>query len=309
MSYQTRRSCIFRLTLLLFVCVMPPLLDAAININTDDVQRSVTFLYEAGADALINISKPMGTGFIVSVPLRSDPNRSYLVLVTARYIVDPQWAHCQNLNPSLIYARFNKKAYDPTKDVTGVSDLAIPLIRNNKPTWSASTDEQVDAAVIGLGGFKLDSYDFANIPLWALPTKEEMRQFAIGDSVLSAGLIPGVSGKKRNYPFFKFGSISSIPGEAVDSNCGPGSVPFLEKVWFVAANLVPGNSGSPIFYFPPGGSGIVLGQGRAMLIGIQSTSFLGWDVAGMTPIQYVYEVIEKIGFQDADLRLGPSNRQ
>ncbi len=308
MSCRTVPNYVVGLGLFLLVAFMATPVKAAININTEAVQKSVTFLYEAGGDGLINTSKPLGTGFIVSIPLRSDPNRSYIVLVTARHIVDPQWAHCQNPNPSAIYARFNKKSYDPTRDPTGVADLLIPLLSDGKPIWFASPDEEVDAAVIRLDGSRLDAYDFENVPVWAFPTNEEIKQFAIGDSVLSAGLIPGVSGKKRNYPFFKFGSISSIPGEAVESNCGPGSAPLSEKVWFIAANLVPGNSGSPIFYVPAGGGGIVLGQSRAMLLGIQSNSFLGWDVAGMTPTQYIYEIIEKIGFQDADLRRGPPIR-
>jgi hypothetical protein len=39
-----------------------------------------------------------------------------------------------------------------------------------------------------------------------------------------------------------------------------------------------------------------------MFLGIQSTSFIPWDVAGMTPAQYVYDIIEKMELPSADLR-------
>jgi hypothetical protein len=42
-----------------------------------------------------------------------------------------------------------------------------------------------------------------------------------------------------------------------------------------------------------------------MLLGVQSISFLGADVAGMTPIKYVYDVLQDIGFPDADFHRGP----
>jgi hypothetical protein len=130
------------------------------------------------------------------------------------------------------------------------------------------------------------------------PTPEELKIFRAGDEIVSAGLLQGASGKKRNYPMFKFGHISSIPEESADPpNCGQGPASHNLKVWFIAASLVPGNSGSPLYYVPPRFS-----AKRALFLGVQSMSYLGWDVAGMTPAQYVYEIIEKMKLPDADLR-------
>ena len=42
-----------------------------------------------------------------------------------------------------------------------------------------------------------------------------------------------------------------------------------------------------------------------MLLGIQSISFLGADVAGMTPINFVYEILQGIALPDSDLHRGP----
>jgi hypothetical protein len=74
------------------------------------------------------------------------------------------------------------------------------------------------------------------------------------------------------------------------------------KVWFVAANLAPGNSGSPIYYVPPGFGGLQIVNQRPLFLGIQSVSFVLYDVAGMTPAQYVYTMIEKMKLPDSDLR-------
>lgn len=200
--------------------------------------------------------------------------------------------------------RVNKKDFDPTKEQSGTADLAVALIRKNERTWHTSPDDDVDAAIIQISGAILSGYDTASVPIQLFPTPEEPKNLMVGDPIISAGLIPGKSGKKRNYPFFKFGNISSIPDENADTSCGPNSPSVSERVWFVAANLVPGNSGSPIFFVPFGGGGVSIGTGRPMLLGVQSLSFLGFDIAGMTPIQYVYQVITDMKLDDADLRRG-----
>jgi hypothetical protein len=56
----------------------------------------------------------------------------------------------------------------------------------------------------------------------------------------------------------------------------------VQTEWMIAASLVGGNSGSPIFFAP---SAITMSNqpARAILLGVQSTSFEGTDVAGMAP--------------------------
>ena len=69
----------------------------------------------------------------------------------------------------------------------------------------------------------------------------------------------------------------------------------MERVWFIAANLVRDNSGSPVFFVPLGTGSIIVGGNinRVVLIGVQSSSFEGADVAGMTPIEDVVDIIMK----------------
>ena len=278
---------------------------AGININVEAIRKSVVFLYGTDKDGNVDLTKPLGTGFLVRVPLQSHPEQSYFLLVTARHIVDPEWAHCSSVNPSAIYVRLNKKEFDPAKDQSGTTELRMLLVRDNRRLWVTGSDDQVDAAIIPLTGSVVSAYDINAVPIQLFPTPEETKTFVVGDPIVSAGLIPGASGKKRNYPFFKFGNISSIPDENAEASCVTGGQTVSEHVWFIAANLVPGNSGSPIFFAPFGGGGITVGIGsRPMLLGVQSLSFIPFDIAGMTPIEYVYQAIADMKLGDADLRRG-----
>lgn len=282
-----------------FVGICSPLW-ASININVDAVQKTVVFLYSADANGAVDKTRPMGTGFLVFIPLKSDPKHGYRVLVTARHMLDPAWAKCGVENPNVIYARVNKKS-----EKFGVEFVAIRLTDQGKPTWAHHTDNEVDAAVAPII-INEDLFDVDSVPVELFPTEAETALQSIGDPVMSAGLLPFLPGNARNYPIFKFGQISNIPSESIETRCVlPQGPTFLVKVWLIAANLVPGNSGSPIFHVPLGGSGVSIGGTRPMLLGVQSLSYIGSDVAGMTPIKFVYEILEQQGFKNADLHRGP----
>jgi hypothetical protein len=277
---------------------------ASININVEAVEKTVVFLYAADpTGAAVDSNKPIGTAFFVEIPLKSEPHRSYRVLVTARHMLDPVWAKCPTANPTVVYARLNKKGYKPGSGEVGVR---IDLIREGHPLWRHHSDESVDAAVIPLLAPKdYDDFDTASVPMEYFPTDEEIARESIGDPAMSAGLLPSLTGKSRNYPIFKFGQISNIPSEVVETHCIKDGPSFPVKVWLIAANLVPGNSGSPLFHVPLGGGGVSLGGTRPMLLGVQSISFIGADIAGMTPIKYVYDILQDIGFPDANFHRGP----
>jgi hypothetical protein len=282
-------------TKLIGICFgIAPLLSTAsfAQINMDNVQRSVVFLYAADASGKI---VPAGTGFIVDVPMTSQPLRVYKVLVTARHMVDSEWSGCPV--PPKLFLHVNKKNFDLNKQEVGTVDLDLTGEVNAGKKWFVNPDNEVDAAVAGLNGAVLDEYDTGAVPISLFPTEEELKTFKAGDEVVSAGVLPGASGKKRNYPISKYGHISSIPQESIDpATCGQQRLLHSLKLWFIAANLVEGNSGSPIYFSPP-----LISNRRPVLLGVQSTSFIPWDVAGMTPIQYVYEIIEMLKLKDADL--------
>jgi hypothetical protein len=270
------------------------------------VQKTIVFIYGADAHGHENTSSPLATGFFVGVPNKDDQSHGVLLLITARHVVDPVWGGCATLNPSRLFMRLNTQDFNPSKDDTGVDYLQMDLIMTGpKRNVFTSVDPSVDAAVFLLPEStrkELKKFDFSDIGLPNFATRDEAKALNSGAEVVSAGLLPDFPGVRRNYPIMKFGHISIKPQERVRVHCGPGAALLSNPLWlwFIAANLVGGNSGSPILFAPKLFTG-----GRATLIGLQSTSWEGADIAGMTPIEDIYEIIEAMELSNADLYRGP----
>lgn len=296
----------FRSVLFVLATVVLSLpIQATQNINTQFLKKTIVYLYRGDTSGHPDPGLPLGTGFLVRIPLITDPNRAYIVLITARHMVDPAWSHCPESPPQVIYARYNKKVYDAAKDENGIDFSGLELNQNGKPAWSHPTAEDADVAVVLLNGKAVhDAADAEEIPISDFATDDEAKSRTTTDPILSVGLLPAYPGVKRNYPFWKFGQISDKPEESVPVPCLKDGATTLMRLWFLSINLVPGNSGSPIFYSPEGSNGVSFGGGRAMLIGLQSISFLGADISGMTPVQYIFEAIQNLKLQDADLYRG-----
>jgi hypothetical protein len=173
--------------------------------------------------------------------------------------------------------------------------------------WRYPDDSSADVAVIPLNGPAVEKLKAENLAVSVrdFPTDSESNQVRTGDQIISAGLLVGASGAKRNYPIFKFGYVSSEPGEKIGLQCCPTCVAnkYLSQ-WMIAASLVPGNSGAPIYFVPSVFqlSGNIANK-RALLLGVQSTAFLGSDVAGMTPVKFLVEAISKLDLVDADMTI------
>jgi hypothetical protein len=223
---------------------------------------------------------------------------------------DRTWAGCGSPNPIRVFARLNKRDYDPEKGGTGVEYVPLDITDSDGPRWKKHSDDAVDAAVFLVSGTAAFTAAFKDIAFDAIllsdfATEEEMSRLLEGFQVVSAGLLPAQPGSRRNYPFFKFGHISNRIAEEVEVRCTPQSAPRLTRLWFIAANLVPGNSGSPIFHVKLSPPGIRFsGEMRTMLVGVQSISFSGADIAGMTPISFVYDIVKSMKLPDTDLRRG-----
>jgi hypothetical protein len=271
-------------------------------VGYEPLRKSVVFLYAADAAGRVNTAAPLATGFLINIPSKSIPGRGYAALVTARHVVDPVWASCPpHRNPSRIFIRFNKAKFDPAVDEDGVEYVPVDLVADGpQKSIFTSPDLSVDAAVTGLPlSLSQENFEFDSISSDLFATTEETKQLGTGIEIVSAGMLPAFPGVHRNYPIFKFGHISAKPDERTRISCAPSEPPMLLRVWFIAANLVAGNSGSPIFSMPRMFTG-----DRAVLIGLQSISFDGSDVAGITPVQYIYEILESMRKPDWDLRQG-----
>jgi hypothetical protein len=285
-------------TILSLLCVSAAA-QGAFPVNFDAVRKSIVFIYARGADGR---TQPDGTGFLIGIPSKTKHNRKYIFLVTARHIVDPFWTGCPAKNQGIV-ARFNKKVFDPKTDESGTVDYDLPGDPTKGFKWVMPNDDSADLAFILLNAGKLDALgaDYNVIGLSEFPKAVEVGTMDTGSQILSAGLFPGASGKKRNYPIFKFGYVSSRPLEKISFKGCPNGREIAASEWMIAASLVPGNSGSPILYVPAAGGSPSVGPGRAVVIGVQSTSFIGWDIAGMAPIQFLIDALKITDLPDLDL--------
>jgi hypothetical protein len=298
-----RKNTLF-LFLILFGCCLT--FNAQSTVDLDKVQRAIVFLYGADQHGHENASAPLATGFFTVVPFKNDPLHGPLLLITARHVLDPVWAGCAPVNPTRLFMRLNAKDFDPSKDDTGVKFVQLDLIWSGRNRNVFTTvDSSVDAAVLTLPNSitkEVEKSDVGSIDIVNFATRDEARALTSGAEIVSAGLLPDFPGVRRNYPIMKFGHVSTKPQERVRVHCGFGGALLSHPLhfWFIAANLVGGNSGSPILFKPP----LYSGQ-RATLIGLQSTSWEGSDIAGMTPIEDIFEIIEVMELPDADLYRGP----
>lgn len=277
-----------------------------VQANVDVMRKSVVFLYGADSHGHPDPAVMIATGFIVQVPAKHDPKLVYMLLITAQHVVDPMWA-CQNTqNPKRLFLRLNKARFDPSVEQEGTSYLPLDITMSGKDrTVFTSADTSVDAAVIALNGAVVNVTDFDFNPLFLsdFPTPNELASVSAGDNIFSAALLPPFISVHRNYPILKFGHISAIPQERVQLSCTTRPEPSLLREWFVAASLVPGNSGSPVIYSPPLSS-----SKRALILGLVSMPFAE-DIAGMTPAEHIFEIIGLMNNPDYDLYRGPIDKK
>jgi hypothetical protein len=274
--------------------------------DTDFVARSVVFFFAADQAGKVQENRLVATGFLIIVPNKAGQD-SYPLLVTARHVVDPKWAGCGTLNPTRLFLRVNNMHYESRQLSVGVSYLPVDLLRNGQRTWTKSDDDTVDVAVLRAPAELLSGqYDVRFLKVRNLGQPEEIAKLGVSSQTASAGLVPGVEGKRRNNVVFHFGKIASMPDEPAIFRCTLSSPTKRLQVWWLATTLVPGTSGSPIYFDPlfPPNSDISSGEPRAMLIGLQSLSVPGADLSGMTPSRFILDVIAHAVPSDADMRLG-----
>ena len=277
------------------------------TIDTNIVKRSVVFLTYLRTDNKTEAA----TGFLLSVPLTGDPTHGHSVIITARHVVDPEWAGCTWRNPESLTVRVNSKDYQPGVSSTGVWEISFPLTLNGQKMWLAHSDDRVDIAAIPIANSdeaKLLDQDINQLRLQDFATPEEIEKYhiGIGANIISAGLVPGLWNAKRNYPAFKFGKISNVLDEPVKMRCESGDAEKDRLSWLIAGNFVPGNSGSPIFLQPLEfslGPPFQFNGPRNMIIGVLSGSLGDADLGEMVPIEYVFQTLKK-QFLDADFYRG-----
>jgi hypothetical protein len=256
--------------------------------NVGIVKKSIVFLYYPKEKDF-----EVGTGFLVDIPSKEDPKRSFVAIVTARHIVDPKWEGRSWGNPQEIYARVNVMNFKVGQTEDGTDDVPLGLLKAGKNVWYASPNERVDVAVIPVSSTQVEELlhnDVRFIPVADFATKAETENYkvGIGDQIVTAGLVPALLAAQRNYPAFKFGRISNIPEEPINMTCTQADKALPRGAWLLAGNFVGGNSGSPVYLLPP----VPSAAHRVMLIGIIAGAIPDVDLRQMVPSEYVFDVIQ-----------------
>src|ERR1700730_7076906 len=116
--------------------------------NLELTQRSVVFLYPGAA---FPNQAPIGTGFVVGVPRKSNPTQFYAFLVTARHIADPEWMGCHSPRVDTV-ARFNKAKFNPAGADSGTVDYPLTIAETK---WKYTADDSVDIAFTPINAGRL----------------------------------------------------------------------------------------------------------------------------------------------------------
>jgi hypothetical protein len=254
---------------------------------------------------------PAATAFVVSVP--EEHGGMVRFLVTARHVVDPQWARCTERDPASINVRFNRRS-------GGVGYETIPLQSGGARRFFTPTDPAADLAIVPLEqalGPRMEEYKFIDTPFGMLPNTAEGESFRPGLPVVTARLSQDRSDEPDSYPIFDAGTLAAMPATSVEVQCGrPGALGGDPQrrakslhVWFIDAGVPRGVSGAPVYTALARGEG---GSGVPVLLGVQSVTWPERGVAGITPSAVLAELIQSalrrhdVGM---NLRRGPEPKQ
>lgn len=199
---------------------------------------------------------PYATGFFVSVPCEEpelQANEMYY-FVTAKHVAN-------DLKDREICFSVNKKSGGVTHNVPRIA-----------PVWFLHpTDENADVAVIqvALHPLLMDAA-LVSIENFGLPARLKELNIGIGDEVHTIGLFSPFPGNDKNIPIVRFGNVSMMPAETVQTELGH------TEMYLVEARSIGGLSGSPVFVRPtlsmqiarrngPAVTGFLPGTGETLL--------------------------------------------
>jgi len=260
------------------------------------IPESVYLIYRSRRPGeLLPRQSPLASAFVLSVPAHEPNGRSasHLArfLVTARHVVDPQWAQCSDRNPSSIELRLNRRT-------GGVGYETVSLQNSAGRRFFTPSDPTADLAVIPLDNTliaNLEDYKVLDIPYRVLISASDVSLLHPEQPVMTAGLSTLPNGEPVSFPVFDSGSLSKMPAETVGVRCGEAeskvrqSAARLLHVWFINAGLPPGVSGAPVF------ASIARGADAAktpILLGIQSVVWPNRGMAGITPSPMLGDLIQ-----------------
>lgn len=247
------------------------------------IPEAVLFLY-AAADGSREASRRIATGFILAVPEHRGKTRLYLV--TARHVVDPEWARCGETNPSAIAVRFNR--WDG-----GVGYETLTLESHGAHQFLTAEDDVTDLALIPLSADTvpgLERYKLEETTLTMLPTAVELNALRREEQIVTAGVSSPKLAGLRDSPISASGMIASdLSGASVGVRCTAASPVRSIHMWLIDTSVERGVSGAPVY------AAVARGPNQLMtpvLVGVQSVVWPDRGQAGITPVAALRDLAE-----------------
>lgn len=214
---------------------------------------TVVFLFAQGGQI------PIGTAFVVGLPVPDKDGAIVPVIVTARHVLGDH---------QKVVARFSTQEGNQPLGV----EFDLAKLREEGDFWP-HPDDGVDIVAFRTPHFENTRY--APIPLDLVASREVVQSEDIkqSDRVVFPCLLVNFMGQARNYPVLKDGSIALIPEEnvAMEYVVGSRNISTRQSVIFLNAISIPGASGSPVFLLPGPrikANAFNLGGGKPFLLGI-----------------------------------------
>jgi len=173
---------------------------------------------------------PYATGFFVSLPCESPQLRDQEMyyFVTAKHVAT-------DLKDRHIFFLVNKKGGGTTHRV----------FANSESWFIHPTDDNADVAVIQVAlSPQLVDIGVIEVEQFARPDRMKKLNIGIGDEVHSIGLFSAVPGEESVTPIVRFGNVSMMGTEKIQTDLG------FTEMYLIEARSIGGMSGSPVFVRP-----------------------------------------------------------
>jgi hypothetical protein len=201
----------------------------------EEIHKSVVFVGCRYWDGTEYVHKPMATAFVASVP---EGGASFSYLVTARHWLVknksqlPDFDNVQEFRVNMLGGEAN-------------------TIRHNGQWWFHPTEEKsVDVAVCPFDGTQVDV-----VPVSAnsFLSDDTINDYYIGpgDEVAITGLFSKLTGKSKNIPIVRRGSVAILPEDKIPSVDLGDETPRDIEGYLIEVRSVGGLSGSPAFVRAP----------------------------------------------------------
>lgn len=247
------------------------------------IPESVLFLYDHKPDHN-GSARRLGTGFIVSAR-ETQQTESSQFLVTARHLVDPQWAHCDATNPASVTVRFNRLG-------GGVGYSTLGLNVGSNRSFFIPDDDQTDIALLPLTAEtvrEIRQYSLKDLDFDRLPTAKELAGLDSEQRIVTAGVSLWPASTLMDFPVSSAGLMKTAASPLpVRAECAPQLPAKPVQVWMIHAAFSEGVAGAPVYAAIPRGPSQV---STPVLVGIQSVVWPARGLAGMTPVTALEDLV------------------